>query len=65
MPDKKQAVQEDTDSAYLFGDSVSRFGCGKSSVIKETLEMQSEEISAIRDPLSVCHKISVSILVQN
>jgi hypothetical protein len=33
------------DSDYLFGDcsqrAVSRFGCGKSSVIKQTLEMQS------------------------
>src|SRR5208282_5860956 len=41
---KKQAGQEDTDSDYLFGDcsqrAVSRFGCGKSSVIKQTLEMQ-------------------------
>ena len=38
---KKQAGQEDTDSDYLFGDcsqrAVSRFGCGKSSVIKQTL----------------------------
>ena len=43
------------DSDYLFGDSsqraVSRFGCGKSSVIKQTLEMQSEYTSATRDPL--------------
>jgi hypothetical protein len=46
---KKQAGQEDTDSDYLFGDcsqrAISRFGCGKSSVIKQTLEMQSEDIS--------------------
>jgi hypothetical protein len=52
---KKQAGQEDTDSDYLFGDcsqrAVSRFGCGKSSVIKQTLEMQSEDTSATRDPL--------------
>jgi hypothetical protein len=27
------------ESDYLFGDSSQRFGCGKSSVIKETLEM--------------------------
>jgi hypothetical protein len=43
------------DSDYLFGDcsqrAVSRFGCGKSSVIKQTLEMQSEDTSATRDPL--------------
>ena len=52
---KKQAGQEDTDSDYLFGDcsqrAVSRFGCGKSSVIKQRLEMQSEDTSATRDPL--------------
>src|SRR5208282_276191 len=52
---KKQAGQEDTDSDYLFGDcsqrAVSRFGCGKSSVIKQTLEMQSEDTSATSDPL--------------
>ena len=40
---------------YLSGDcsqrAVSRFGCGKSSVIKQTLEMQSEDTSATRDPL--------------
>src|SRR5208337_1626240 len=51
---KKQAGQEDTDSDYLFGDcsqrAVSRFGCGKSSVIKQTLEMQSDDTSATRDP---------------
>ena len=45
----------DADSDYLFGDcsqrAVSRFGCGKSSVIKQTLEMQSEDTSATRDPL--------------
>ena len=39
---KRRAGQEDTDSDYLFGDcsqrAVSRFGCGKSSVIKQTLE---------------------------
>jgi len=43
------------DFDYLFGDgsqrAVSRFGCGKSSVIKQTLEMQSEDTSATRDPL--------------
>jgi len=43
------------DSDYLFGDcphcAVSRFGCGKSRVIKQTLEMQSEDTSAARDPL--------------
>ena len=42
------------DSDYLFGDCsqrvVSRFGCGKSSVIKQTLETQSEDTSATRDP---------------
>ena len=52
---KKRAGQEDVDSGYLFGDcsqrAVSRFGCGKSSVIKQTLEMQSEDTSATRDPL--------------
>ena len=52
---KKQAGQEDTDSDYLFGDcsqrAVSRFGCGKSSVIKQTREMQSEDTSARRDSL--------------
>src|SRR5208337_4099246 len=52
---KKQTGQEDTDSDYLFGDcsqrAVFRFGCGKSSVIKQTLEMQSEDTSATRDPL--------------
>jgi hypothetical protein len=31
--------------------AVSRFACGKSSVIKRTLEMQSEDTSAARDPL--------------
>jgi hypothetical protein len=49
---KKQAGQEDTDSDYLFGDysqrAVSRFGCGKSSVINQTLEMQSEDTSATK-----------------
>ena len=44
------------DSYYLFSDcsqsAVSRFGCGKSSVIKQTLEMQSEDTSATRDPLT-------------
>ena len=52
---KKRPDQEDVDSDYLFGDcsqrAVSRFGCGKSSVIKQTLEMQSEDTSATRDPL--------------
>ena len=51
---KKRAGQEDVDSGYLFGDcsqrAVSRFGCGKSSVIKQALEMQSEDTSATRDP---------------
>jgi hypothetical protein len=46
---------EATDSDYLFSDcsqrAVSEFGCGKSSVIKQTLEMQSEDTSATRDPL--------------
>src|SRR5271165_194174 len=53
--DKRRAVQANVDSDYLFGDcsqrAVSRFGCGKSSVIKQTLEMQSEDTSATRDPL--------------
>jgi len=35
----------------LFNFAVSRFGCGKSSVIKQTLEMQSENTSATSDPL--------------
>src|ERR1700758_4734568 len=52
---KKRAGQEDVESDYLCGDSsqraVSRFGCGKSSVVKQTLEMQSEYASATRDPL--------------
>ena len=43
------------DFDYLFGDcsqrAASRFGCGKSSVIKQTLEMQSEDTSATSDPL--------------
>ena len=43
------------DFDYPFGNfsqpAVSRFGCGKSSVIKQTLEMQSEDTSATRDPL--------------
>ena len=38
---KKRAHQEDVDSDYLFGNflqlAVSRFGCGKPSVIKQTL----------------------------
>ena len=42
------------DSDYLFGNcsqrAVSRFGCGKSSVIRQTLEMLSEDPSATRDP---------------
>ena len=42
------------DFDYLFGDrsqrAVSPFGCGKSSVIKQTLEVQSEDTSAARDP---------------
>jgi len=52
---KKRVRQEDVDPAYLCGDcsqrAVSRFGCGKYSVIKQTLEMQSEDTSATRDPL--------------
>ena len=52
---KKRARQKDVDSDYLFGDcsqrAVSRFGCGKSSVVKQTLEMQSEDTSATRDSL--------------
>jgi hypothetical protein len=48
-------ICQDVDSDCLFGDcsqrAVSRFGCGKSSVIKQTLEMQSEDASATRDPL--------------
>jgi hypothetical protein len=43
------------DSDYLFDNflqlAVSRFGCGKPSVIKQTLEMQSEDTLAARDPL--------------
>jgi hypothetical protein len=43
------------DSDYLFGNCLqrlgSRFGCGKSRVIKQTLEMESEDTSATRDPL--------------
>jgi hypothetical protein len=43
------------DSDSLFGNflqlAASRFGRGKSSVIKQTLEMQSEDTSATRDPL--------------
>ncbi len=39
---KKRVRQEDVNSDYLFGDcsqrAVSGFGCGKSSVIKQTLE---------------------------
>jgi hypothetical protein len=42
-------------SDYLFSDCsqrpVSGSGCGKSSVIKQTLDMQSEDTSATRDPL--------------
>jgi hypothetical protein len=52
---KKRAGQEDVDSDYLFPNFLqrpaSRFGCGKSRVIKQTLEMQSEGTSATRDPL--------------
>ena len=52
---KKWARHKDLDSDYLFGDcsqrAVSRFGCGKSGLIKQTLEMQSEDTSATRDPL--------------
>src|SRR5208283_5997423 len=43
---KKRARHKDVDSDYLFGDcsqrAVSRFGCVKSNVIKQTLEMKSE-----------------------
>ena len=43
------------DSDYLFANrlqrAVSRFGRGKSSVIKQTLEMQREDTSVTRDPL--------------
>jgi hypothetical protein len=43
------------DSDYLFGDcsqrAASRFSCEKSSVIKQTPEMQSEDTSGARDPL--------------
>jgi hypothetical protein len=51
---KKRAGQEDMDSDYLFGHrsqrAVSRFGCEKSSVIKQAIEMQSEDASVTRDP---------------
>jgi hypothetical protein len=54
---KKQAGQEDVDSDYLFRNFLQRpassFGCGKSRVIKQTLEMQSEDTSATRDPLKL------------
>jgi hypothetical protein len=44
--DKRRAVLDAVDFDCLFGDyserAVSRFGCGKSSVIKQTLEFQSE-----------------------
>jgi hypothetical protein len=36
---------------YFLPLAVSRFGCGKPSVIKQTLEMQSEDTSATKDPL--------------
>jgi hypothetical protein len=43
------------DSDYLFSNFLrlpaSRFGCGKSRVIKQTLEMQSDDTSATRHPL--------------
>ena len=43
------------DSGSLFGNflqlAASWFGRGKSSVIKQTLEIQSEDTSATRDPL--------------
>ena len=52
---KKRAAREDVDSDYLFGNflhlAVSRFGCGKPSVIKQTLEMQSEDTSATREEI--------------
>ena len=55
IPGEVRALHQDIDSDPLFGDSlqraVSRFDCGKSSVIKQTLEMQSECTSATRDPL--------------
>ena len=40
-----------TTSLVTARSALSRFGCGKSSVIKQTLEMQSEDTSATRDPL--------------
>jgi hypothetical protein len=52
---KKRAGQEDVDSDYLCADysqrAVSRLGCGKSKVIKQTLEMRSEDTSPTPDPL--------------
>jgi hypothetical protein len=52
---RKGARQEDVESDYLFGNFLllpaSRFGCGNSRVIKQTLEMQSEDTSVTRDPL--------------
>ena len=48
--------QADVESGYRFDvfleRAVSRFGCAKSSVIKQKLEMQSEDTSATRDPLT-------------
>ena len=53
--DKRRAGQEDTDFDYLFGDcsqrAVSRFGCRKSSVIRQTLEMQKRGHFGYSDPL--------------
>jgi len=50
---KRRAGQRVVSSDYLFGDNsqraVSRFGCRKPSVIKQTLEMQSEYTSATID----------------
>src|SRR5215469_3868466 len=52
---QKRAGQEDVDSDYIFGDcsqcAVYPFSWGKSTVMKQTLEMQSEDTSAARDPL--------------
>ena len=56
----------DVDFDYLFANflqrAVSRFGCGKSRVIKQTLEMQSEDTLPTRDPLKeVCLARGVSV----
>jgi hypothetical protein len=59
-------LQEDVDSDYLFSNFLQRpasaFGCGKSKVIKQTLEMKSEDTSATRDPLKeACFARGVSV----